>query len=96
MSADVASAEQQRPAGAQPKQEQEDEDIAMETEEQENDLQNVEAKELKPEQMDSAKPRRKGIWMHVSVTLAHHAQSSQKSLVVGLHFLCDPCGWERQ
>ncbi|KAL2081973.1 hypothetical protein ACEWY4_021791 [Coilia grayii] len=57
---DVASAEQQRPAGAQPKQE-EDEDIAMDTEEQDNDLQAVEAQELKPEQLDSAKPRRKGV-----------------------------------
>lgn len=59
--ADVASADQQKPAGAQLKhEEEEEEDIAMDTEEQEEDLKAVEAQELKPEQLESAKARRKG------------------------------------
>uniref|UniRef100_A0AAZ3S0A1 Midasin n=1 Tax=Oncorhynchus tshawytscha TaxID=74940 RepID=A0AAZ3S0A1_ONCTS len=50
---DVASADQQKPAGAPQEEDQEDEDIAMDTEEQEEDLQAVEAQELKPEKLES-------------------------------------------
>ncbi|XP_041950170.1 midasin [Alosa sapidissima] len=57
---DVASADQQKPAGTQPKPDEE-EDIAMDTEEQEEDFQKVKAEDLKPEQLESAKARRKGL-----------------------------------
>ncbi|KAM4633655.1 midasin [Polymixia lowei] len=56
---DVASADQQKQAGPQQDQDQDDEDVAMETEEQEEDLQAVEAPELKPEQLDSTKASQK-------------------------------------
>uniref|UniRef100_A0A665V858 Midasin n=1 Tax=Echeneis naucrates TaxID=173247 RepID=A0A665V858_ECHNA len=54
---DVASADQQKAAGAQQDQDedQNDEDVAMETEHQEEDLQATEVQELKPEQLDSSK-----------------------------------------
>ncbi|XP_032398227.1 midasin [Etheostoma spectabile] len=52
---DVASADQQKAAGPHQDQEedQNDEDIAMETEKQEEELQVAEVQELKPEQLDS-------------------------------------------
>ncbi|XP_075869163.1 midasin [Nelusetta ayraudi] len=55
---DVASADQQRAAG--PQQEQE-EDVAMEEENQEEDLQAAEVQELKPEQLDASKASHKGL-----------------------------------
>ncbi|KAJ8008932.1 hypothetical protein DPEC_G00083550 [Dallia pectoralis] len=58
---DVASADQQKPAGAQQDEDEDDEDIAMDTEEQEEDLQAVEAQELKPEQLDSTRASQKGL-----------------------------------
>ncbi|XP_071391101.1 midasin-like [Centroberyx affinis] len=58
---DVASADQQKPAGPQQDQDQDDEDVAMETEDQEEDLQAVEGQELKPEQLDSTKASHKGL-----------------------------------
>ncbi|XP_030636974.1 midasin [Chanos chanos] len=57
---DVATAEQQKPAGAPQDEEDDEEDIAMETDE-EKDLQAVEAQQLKPEQLDSTKASRKGM-----------------------------------
>uniref|UniRef100_A0A3Q3NKD3 Midasin n=1 Tax=Labrus bergylta TaxID=56723 RepID=A0A3Q3NKD3_9LABR len=53
----VASADQQKAAGPQQDQdeEQNEEDVAMETENQEEDLQAAEVQELKPEQLDSSK-----------------------------------------
>ncbi|CAB1340438.1 unnamed protein product, partial [Coregonus sp. 'balchen'] len=56
---DVASADQQKPAGAPQEEVQEDEDIAMDTEEQEENLQAVEAQELKPEQLESNRASQK-------------------------------------
>uniref|UniRef100_A0A674E136 Midasin n=1 Tax=Salmo trutta TaxID=8032 RepID=A0A674E136_SALTR len=58
---DVASADQQKPAGAPQEEDQEDEDIAMDTEEQEEDLQAVEAQELKPEKLESNRASQKGL-----------------------------------
>ncbi|KAK6297294.1 hypothetical protein J4Q44_G00318770 [Coregonus suidteri] len=58
---DVASADQQKPAGAPQEEVQEDEDIAMDTEEQEENLQAVEAQELKPEQLESNRASQKGL-----------------------------------
>ncbi|KAI3364212.1 hypothetical protein L3Q82_010816 [Scortum barcoo] len=60
---DVASADQQKPAGPQQDQDenQNDEDVAMETENQEEDLQAAEVQELKPEQLDSTKASQKGV-----------------------------------
>ncbi|KAM9782721.1 LOW QUALITY PROTEIN: midasin [Neosynchiropus ocellatus] len=55
---DVASAQQQKAAGHQ--EDQEDEDVAMETEEQE-ELRAAEVQELKPEQLDSNKSSRRGL-----------------------------------
>uniref|UniRef100_A0A8C3G6C5 Midasin n=1 Tax=Cyclopterus lumpus TaxID=8103 RepID=A0A8C3G6C5_CYCLU len=53
---DVASADQQKAAGPhQDQDDQNDEDVAMETEKQEEDLQAAEVQELKPEQLDSTK-----------------------------------------
>lgn len=59
---DVASADQQKAAGPQQDQDedQNDEDVAMETESQEEDLQAAEIQELKPEQLDSTKASQKG------------------------------------
>ncbi|XP_071334594.1 midasin isoform X2 [Trachinotus anak] len=59
---DVASADQQKAAGAPQDQDedQNDEDVAMETDDQEEDLQAAEVQELKPEQLDSTKASRKG------------------------------------
>uniref|UniRef100_A0A665VA47 Midasin n=1 Tax=Echeneis naucrates TaxID=173247 RepID=A0A665VA47_ECHNA len=59
---DVASADQQKAAGAQQDQDedQNDEDVAMETEHQEEDLQATEVQELKPEQLDSSKASHQG------------------------------------
>uniref|UniRef100_A0A665V9V2 Midasin n=1 Tax=Echeneis naucrates TaxID=173247 RepID=A0A665V9V2_ECHNA len=60
---DVASADQQKAAGAQQDQDedQNDEDVAMETEHQEEDLQATEVQELKPEQLDSSKASHQGV-----------------------------------
>nr|XP_046228345.1 midasin isoform X2 [Scatophagus argus] len=59
---DVASADQQKAAGPQQDQDedQKDEDVAMETENQEEDLKAAEVQELKPEQLDSTKASQKG------------------------------------
>ncbi|KAM6992726.1 LOW QUALITY PROTEIN: midasin [Tautogolabrus adspersus] len=59
---DVASADQQKAAGPQQDQdeEQNEEDVAMETENQEEDLQAAEVQELKPEQLDSTKASKTG------------------------------------
>nr|XP_020508278.1 midasin [Labrus bergylta] len=59
---DVASADQQKAAGPQQDQdeEQNEEDVAMETENQEEDLQAAEVQELKPEQLDSSKASKTG------------------------------------
>lgn len=59
---DVASADQQKPAGPQQDQDedQNDDDVVMETESQEEDLQAAEVQELKPEQLDSTKASQKG------------------------------------
>ncbi|XP_056150027.1 midasin [Lampris incognitus] len=58
---DVASADQQKQAGQQQDQIQDEDDVAMDTEEQEEDLKAVEAQELKPEQLDSTKASQKGL-----------------------------------
>ena len=58
---DVASADQQKTAGPQQDQDQKDEDVAMETEDQEEDLKAADVKELKPEQLDSTKASQKGV-----------------------------------
>ncbi|GAA6218580.1 midasin [Lates japonicus] len=60
---DVATADQQKTAGPQQDQEedQNDGDVAMETEDQEEDLQAAEVQELKPEQLDSTKASQKGV-----------------------------------
>ncbi|XP_064196020.1 midasin isoform X1 [Anguilla rostrata] len=60
---DAASADQQKAAGAQQDEDQEedDDDIAMDAQDEEEDLQAVDAKELKPEQLDSAKSKQKGL-----------------------------------
>ncbi|XP_034383471.1 midasin isoform X3 [Cyclopterus lumpus] len=59
---DVASADQQKAAGPhQDQDDQNDEDVAMETEKQEEDLQAAEVQELKPEQLDSTKASQKGM-----------------------------------
>ncbi|KAJ8409756.1 hypothetical protein AAFF_G00218150 [Aldrovandia affinis] len=60
---DAASADQQRPAGAERKEDEEEEgDVAMDTQDQEeDDLQAVDAQELKPEQIDSGKSKKKGL-----------------------------------
>lgn len=57
---DAASAEQQKPTGMkQEVEEEEEDDIAIEMEE-EQDLQAVEAKELKPEKQDDNNASKKG------------------------------------
>ncbi|CAK6975580.1 Hypothetical predicted protein [Scomber scombrus] len=60
---DVASADQQKAAGPQQNQDedQNDEDVAMETEDKEEDLQAAEVKELKPEQLDSTRNSQRGV-----------------------------------
>lgn len=58
---DVASADQQKPAGAPQDSDQDEEDVAMDTEDQEEDLRAAEAQELKPEQLDSTKGSQKGL-----------------------------------
>ncbi|KAG5846734.1 hypothetical protein ANANG_G00118110 [Anguilla anguilla] len=60
---DAASADQQKAAGAQQDEDQEedDDDIAMDAQDEEEDLEAVDAKELKPEQLDSAKSKQKGL-----------------------------------
>ncbi|XP_030578137.1 midasin [Archocentrus centrarchus] len=58
---DVASAEQQKAAGPQDKDEDhKDEDVSMETEDQEEHLKVAEAQELKPEQLDASKASQRG------------------------------------
>lgn len=59
-SADVASADQQNAAGPEQQEDQKDEDVAMETEDQDEDLHAAEIDEMKPEQLDSTKASRKG------------------------------------
>ena len=63
LSLDVASADQQKAEGAQQDQDedQNNEDVAMETEDQEEDLRAAEVQELKPEQLDSTKGSEKGV-----------------------------------
>uniref|UniRef100_A0A8D3BW26 Midasin n=1 Tax=Scophthalmus maximus TaxID=52904 RepID=A0A8D3BW26_SCOMX len=56
---DVASADQQKAAGTKQDEDQDDEDVAMETEDQQEDLQAAEVQELKPEQLDSSKASQK-------------------------------------
>uniref|UniRef100_A0A3Q1JQ86 Midasin n=1 Tax=Anabas testudineus TaxID=64144 RepID=A0A3Q1JQ86_ANATE len=59
---DVASADQQKAAGTQQEHDEEnDEDVAMETEDQEDNLQATDIQELKPEQLDSTKTSQKGV-----------------------------------
>ncbi|CAL8311820.1 unnamed protein product [Lota lota] len=60
---DVASAEQQKPAGPQRDQdpEEEEEDVAMDTDEQEEQLKATEDQELKPELLDSTRTSKKGL-----------------------------------
>ncbi|XP_047429048.1 midasin isoform X2 [Mugil cephalus] len=59
---DVASADQEKAAGPQQDQDEEpNEDVAMETEGQEEELQAAEVQELNPEQLDSSKPSQKGV-----------------------------------
>ncbi|XP_062266826.1 midasin [Platichthys flesus] len=58
---DVASADQQKAAGPQQDHDQKDEDVAMETEDQEEDLRAADVQELKPEQLDSTKASQKGV-----------------------------------
>ncbi|KAM3861280.1 midasin [Diretmus argenteus] len=58
---DVASADQQKAAGPQQDQDQDEEDVAMETEEQKEDLRAVEGQELKPEQLDATRASQKGL-----------------------------------
>lgn len=62
MNADVASSDQQKAAGPQQDQDEDqaDEDVAMETENQEEDLEAAEVQDLKPEQLDSSKASQKG------------------------------------
>lgn len=57
--ADVASADQQKPAGSQSK-EEEEEDAGMELEEQLEDLQPGDSEELKPEKLESSRTSQKG------------------------------------
>lgn len=63
MLSDVASAEQQKPAGTQQNQnpDEDDEDIAMETEEQKEELEAADVPELKPDQLNSSKYSQKGV-----------------------------------
>ncbi|XP_072559009.1 midasin isoform X3 [Paramormyrops kingsleyae] len=61
---DVASADQQKPAGSQSKEEheeEEEEDVGMELEEQQEDLQLIDSEELKPEKLDSTRTSQKGV-----------------------------------
>ncbi|KAJ8270795.1 hypothetical protein GJAV_G00119370 [Gymnothorax javanicus] len=59
---DAASVDQQKPAGAQMEEDlEEEDDIAMDAQDEEEDLQAVDAKELKPEQLDSANSKQKGL-----------------------------------
>uniref|UniRef100_A0A7N6BG26 Midasin n=1 Tax=Anabas testudineus TaxID=64144 RepID=A0A7N6BG26_ANATE len=61
---DVASADQQKAAGTQQEHDEEnDEDVAMETEDQEDNLQATDIQELKPEQLDSTKTSQKGTYI---------------------------------
>lgn len=58
---DVATADQQRAAGPRPDQaEEQNEDVAMETEDQDEDVEAAEVEELKPQQLDAAKLCQKG------------------------------------
>ncbi|KAM4522940.1 midasin [Odontesthes bonariensis] len=59
---DVASADQQKATGPQRDQQQDenDEDVAMETEQQEEELPATEVQEVKPEQLDAFKSSQKG------------------------------------
>ncbi|XP_058470371.1 midasin [Solea solea] len=61
---DVASADQQKAAGPQQRDQEEDqndEDVAMETEDQDEELHAAEVDELKPEQLDATKASQKGV-----------------------------------
>ncbi|XP_069561962.1 midasin [Brachyistius frenatus] len=58
---DVANADQQKAAGPQQDTEDDQKDVAMETEDQEEQLQAAEVQELKPEQLDSSKLSQKGV-----------------------------------
>lgn len=59
---DVASAEQESTAGPRGQDEDDkEEDLSMETEDQEVDLQAAEVQELKPEQLDSSKASQTGV-----------------------------------
>lgn len=61
MLSDVASAEQQKAAGPLKDQdEDENYDVAMETEDQEEQLQSADVEELKPEQLETSKFSQKG------------------------------------
>uniref|UniRef100_A0A3P8WSX5 Midasin n=1 Tax=Cynoglossus semilaevis TaxID=244447 RepID=A0A3P8WSX5_CYNSE len=57
---DVASADQQNAAGPEQQEDQKDEDVAMDTEDQDEELHAAEIDEMKPEQLDSTKASRKG------------------------------------
>lgn len=60
----MASADQQKAAGTQQEHDEEnDEDVAMETEDQEDNLQATDIQELKPEQLDSTKASQKGTYI---------------------------------
>lgn len=56
----MASADQQNAAGPEQQEDQKDEDVAMETEDQDEELHAAEIDEMKPEQLDSTKASRKG------------------------------------
>ncbi|KAM6915471.1 midasin [Xenentodon cancila] len=59
---DVANQDQQKAAEPQKEQnEEQNDDVAMETEEQEEELHAAEVQELKPEQLDSSKSTKKGV-----------------------------------
>lgn len=56
----MASADQQNAAGPEQQEDQKDEDVAMDTEDQDEELHAAEIDEMKPEQLDSTKASRKG------------------------------------
>lgn len=62
-SIDLASADQQKAAGPQQDHDEEnDEEVAMATEDHEEELHAAEVQKLKPEQVDSTKASQKGVY----------------------------------
>uniref|UniRef100_A0A3B3CZB6 Midasin n=1 Tax=Oryzias melastigma TaxID=30732 RepID=A0A3B3CZB6_ORYME len=76
----VASLEQQKAMGPQknPNEDQEEEDVAMETEQPEEELKAAEVQELKPEQLDSSRSSRKGGEMEVQRQAEEEEDERQK------------------